>query len=466
MKTYDVTVIGAGPGGYVAAIRAAQRGASVALIEREHLGGTCLNWGCIPTKTLIGCADVFSQIKHAATFGVSIDGNVAADWDAMMGRKNKVVSTLRQGIGTLTKSNDVDVIQGEASFKNRKHIIIKAADGTRTEIETGSVIIATGGDAAVPGFIPESDLVFTSREILDIEALPESIVILGGGVIGCEFACLFARLGVTVTIVELLPGILPGQDDDVVRTATNELKKLGIKVLTKSKMTDIKADEGEIVATVGDKQITAECMLVCVGRRAVTSGLNLAAAGVRTDDYGCIPVNTKCRTNVAGIYAIGDVTGGIQLAHRASAMGICAANAATGADVSYTDTLVPGCIFTSPEIGAVGLTEQAAKEQGIDVKVGKFPFAALGKAMALGETSGFCKIVTDAETDQVLGVHMVGPHATDLIAEAATAMKLEVTAEELASTIHAHPTLAEATMEAAHAVHDACIHLPRPRKRR
>jgi dihydrolipoamide dehydrogenase len=268
-----------------------------------------------------------------------------------------------------------------------------------------------------------------------------------------------------VTLVEMLPEILPMVDADVARVVKLSMKNLGIKVMTKAKMSDIKSTGKTVTATAGGEKLRADQLLVCVGRVPCTNGLDLASAGLETDETGHLKVNEKCRTNVPGIYAIGDITGVIQYAHRASAMGICAANNATGQADTYSDNVVPGCIFTKPQIGAVGITEAEAKEQGMAVKVGKFPFIALGKAQVLGETDGFCKIIADSATDQVLGAHIVGPHATDLIAEVATGMTFEITAAELGQAIHAHPTLAEAAMEAAHAVHEQCIHLPKPRKR-
>jgi len=466
MAKYDVAVIGAGPGGYVAAIRAAQLDGKVAVIEKELLGGVCLNWGCIPTKTLLACADAFSQVKEAGRFGVKVEGEVSCDWEAMLERKRQTVEGLRNGIEALLKSNGVDVIRGTASFVDRKTLKVAGAEKSPRKIEAGAIIVATGGETVVPGFVPRHDNILTSKSALDNPELPESVIVLGGGIIGCEFACLYERLGVEVTVVEMLPQILPNQDKDVARTVATAMKKRGIKVMTNSRMTDIAAKGKGVSAKVGDAEIAARAMLVCVGRRPVTDGLNLAAAGLKTDEQGLLPVNEKCRTKAPSIYAIGDASGMLQLAHRASAMGVCAASNAMGQPDTYRDDLVPSCIFTAPEIGAVGRTEADLREAGVDVKVGKFPFAALGKAHAIQETGGFCKVVADAETDQVLGVQIVGPHATDLIAEAATAMHLETTAAELARAIHAHPTLAEAVMEAAHAVHDQCIHLPRPRRKR
>ncbi|HBC88193.1 MAG TPA: dihydrolipoyl dehydrogenase [Lentisphaeria bacterium] len=461
---FDICVIGAGPGGYVAAIRAAQNGAKVAIIEKEYLGGTCLNWGCIPTKTLIASAEVLHKAKTASDFGIKIDGNVSPDWPAMLGRKTSVVEKLRGGIGMLLKNAGVTAFTGSASFADRKTINVAGTDGRKEKVSADKFIIASGSEPAMPGFIPKSKRIITSTEILSINEIPKSLLVLGGGVIGCEFACLFAELGTKVTVVEMMPNILPLQDKELSRILSREMKARGIEIFVGSPMEKIEADGKSVNGVVGKEKISADYMLVSIGRIPVTKSLNLAAAGIAANEKGWIPVDTKCRTSVPGIYAIGDVTGRVQLAHFASAMGLCAADNATGKDCEFREDLVPGCIFTSPEIGTVGLSEEQCKEKNIAYNVGKFPFAALGKAMAINETSGFCKIIADSATDQVIGVHIAGPHATDLISEAVTAMNLEVTAKALGKAIHAHPTLGEAMMEAAHAVHGESVHMLAPRK--
>lgn len=467
MKSFDIAVLGSGPGGYVGAIRAAQLGASVVVIENENIGGVCLNWGCIPTKTLIHSADVYSSAREAADFGVSISGEITVDWPTMTKRKDTVVGTLCKGVGSLLKSNGVPVIKGTAGFVNRGTLEVTDESGATQQIRAAKTIVATGGKPVWPGFLPpQSPRLMTSRGALTMAALPSSLLVLGGGIIGCEWACMFARLGVSVTVVEMLPSILPQQDKETARIVAQSMKKLGIDLRTSSRMDSVEDTGKGINAAVGDDTIEADCMLVSVGRTARTDGLHPENAGLELDESGCIPVDERCSTVVPGIYAIGDVTGGIQLAHRASAMGICAAENAAGERSRHDDSLVPSCIFTTPEIGAVGLTVEQAKNNGHTVRSGKFPFQALGKALAIGETGGFSKIVADAETDQVLGVHIVGPHATDLISEAAAAMKLEITAEELGRVIHPHPTLSESVMEAAHAVHGTCIHAPPLRKKR
>lgn len=464
-QDFDVCVIGAGPGGYVAAIRAGQSGLKTALIEKSHFGGTCLNIGCIPTKTLIAGVDVLKHVRHAAEFGVETGGEPKVNWGKMLARKDDVVGKLRNGIASLLKSAGVTVFNGCGGFIDRKTVAVNGGSDNGAVIRAKNIIIASGSESLVPGFIPDSPRVITSTELLSIPKLPKSLMILGGGVIGCEFACLFAELGVKVTVVEMLPSILPNLDKDVSSTLAKSMTAAGVEIMTGTPMTDIKASKSGVSAMVGTVKLSADYLLVSIGRKAVAAELNLPAAGVKTDQRGWIPVDERCRTNIPGIYAIGDIGGKIWLAHLASAMGSCAVDNITGKNATISYDLVPGCIFTAPEIGTVGMTEDQCKEKGIDYHIGKFPFAALGKAMAIGETEGFVKIIADKNTDQVLGVHIVGPHATDLIAEAVPAMELEITAAELGKAIHAHPTLGEAMMEAAHAVHGQCAHMPTRKKR-
>ena len=465
MKNFDVCVIGGGPGGYVAAIRAGQNGLSVALVERKNLGGTCLNIGCIPTKTLIAGGEVYEKALAAAEFGVDISGKITPNWAKMLERKNDVVGKLRGGIASLLKAAGVTVFNGTATFLARKDVMVMDGADAGTRISAGNIIIATGSESLVPGFIPRSPRVMTSTELLDIKEIPKSLLVLGGGVIGCEFACLFAGLGTKVTVVEMLPSILPPVDKEVSKLLTRKMTEMGITIMTGEAMSDIKATKTGVSAKVGKDAVKGDYLLVSIGRKAVTDGLNLAAAGVNTNERGWIPVDEHCRTNAPGIYAIGDIGGKIWLAHLASAMGCCAVDNICGKRNEFNYDLIPGCIFTKPEIGMLGQTEEQLKEQGIAYKVGKFPFAALGKAMAINDTDGFVKILADAETDRILGVHIVGPHATDLIAEAGPAMQMEATARELGKAIHAHPTLGEAMMEAAHAVHGESAHIPTRRKR-
>jgi dihydrolipoamide dehydrogenase len=463
MDTFDVVVIGAGPGGYPAAIRATQLGASVAIVERERLGGTCLNWGCIPTKALIAAADTFERIKHAGELGISVQG-ATANYAAMIGHKNKVVQQLRGGVGSLLTGNGVRQFAGTASFVDRRNIEVAGENGS-VRIGAGKVIIATGSTSAMPGFLPKSPRVVESRAFLDLDRLPATMIVMGGGFIGCELACMAAMLGSKVTIVELLEDILLLLDPDVRREVRGHMEKqLGIRVLTGKALEKISAGADGVGGNFGDEKLTAELLLCAVGRKPVTDGLKLENAGLKTNERGFIEADDYCRTSVAGIYAIGDVTGKIQLAHYATAQGIAAAENAVKPKAAKHDTIVPNVIFTSPEVGTAGLSEDDAKKKGRAVKTGKFRFAGLGKGLATGETTGFVKWIADAATDQLLGAAAVGPHATELVAEAATAIRAELTVAELGRTIHAHPTFSESWMEAAHAVHGECIHAP-PKKR-
>jgi len=460
METFDIVVIGAGPGGYPAAIRAAQLGASVAIIEREQLGGTCLNCGCIPTKSLIAGADLFHHIQHAAPLGINVKG-ATADYAAMVAHKNKVVAQLRGGINSLLTGNGVKVFTGAASFVDRNTLDVSGA-----RVGAKKIIIATGSTSAVPSFIPKHPRVVESKGFLELASLPKTLTVLGGGYIGCELACMAAMLGVKVTIVELLEDILLLLDADVRREVRASMEKdLGIRVLTGKALEKISADDKGARGKVGDETIEAELMLVSVGRKPVTDGLKLENAGVKTSDMGFVPVDDFGRTNVANIFAIGDVNGRVQLAHNATSQGITAAETACGRKPRKYESLVPGVIFTNPEVALVGLTEADAQRQNRAVKTGKFRLGGLGRAIAAGQTAGFVKWIADAQTDQLLGAAMVGAHATDLIAEAALAIRSELTVAELGRTIHAHPTFSESWMEAAHAVHGECIHgLPKRKK--
>ena len=465
MQEFDVLVIGGGPGGYVAAIRAAKNGAKTALVERKELGGTCLNIGCIPTKTLIAGVDVYHKARHAMEFGVKISGEISPDWEAMLARKDSVIKTLRGGIGSLLKAAGVTVFKGHGVFTGRKTVKVVDGEGKEAEeITAGKIIIASGSETLVPGFIPKGKRVITSTELLSIPEIPKSLLILGGGVIGCEFACLFAELGTKVTIVEMLDSIMPNIDRETSKVVASQMQKMGIEIMNGKPLGDLKADDKGVSGKVGDLTVSADYLLVSIGRKPALEGMNIAASGVKTNERGWISVDSSCRTNVPGIFAIGDATGSWQLAHAASAMGVVAADVACGKKNAFDGSLVPGCIFTSPEIGSVGKSQEQCDKEGIETRVGKFPFAALGKAMAINETTGFCKIIADAKTDQILGVHIVGPHATDLIAEACPALHLEITAKELGKAIHAHPTLGEAMMEAAHAVHGESAHIPSKRR--
>ena len=459
MEKFDVVVIGGGPGGYPAAIRAAQLGASVAIVEMDAFGGTCLNRGCIPTKTLIASSDLYYRMNHAAELGLSA-GETSFDYNAIVERKDGVVAKLRKGISQLLKANKVNIFDGLGAFESRNIIRITQADGDVERIEAGRCIIATGSRSAVPGFLPEHQRVVDSTGMLALTELPESMIVLGGGVIGCEFACMAAQLGTKVTIVELLDDILVMLDADIRREMKRRMKKeLGITIITGNALADIKANDLGVSGVVGEEQIEAELMLAAIGRQPMTEGLELANAGIDATELGFVEINEYCGTRVPGIYAVGDVTlGSTQLAHAATAQGITAAENCVEKKRVKASRVVPACIFTVPEVGCVGITEIDAKEQGMDVKIGKFMFGGLGKAMASGEAAGFTKLIASTDTGQILGASVVGPHATELISEAAVAINMEMTTKELAKTIHCHPTFSEAWMEAAEAADGECIH--------
>ncbi len=456
---YQVAVIGGGPGGYVAAIRAAQLGAKVCVIEKDELGGTCLNRGCIPTKALVGSVSTLSRVKHAADFGIEVQG-VKVNFAQMMERKNRVVDQLVQGIHFLFKKNKIDLISGSARIVKPGLIAVTVADGSAQEVTAENIIVATGSEPAlIQALGYNGTTVITSNEALRLEQVPASLLVIGGGVIGCEFACIFAELGTQVTIVDVMPTILPMVDKEAARQMQGLLKRRGITIKTKAGISKVETGADGVTATLDSGEtITASQVLISIGRTLNTSGLGLEENGVNLGPKGEIIVDDRLRTNVPGIYAIGDVTNKIQLAHVASAQGQVAAENIMGIDTVMDYTVVPSCIFTAPEVASVGLSTQQAEAEGRAVKTGKFNFLASGKALAMGEAEGFVKMIADAETDQILGVHIVGPHATDLIAEASLAIKMGATAAQVAKTIHAHPTLAETMMEAAEAVHGLCIH--------
>ncbi|MGA3166002.1 MAG: dihydrolipoyl dehydrogenase [Terriglobia bacterium] len=464
MAAFDIVVIGAGPGGYPASIRAAQLGASVALVEKEELGGTCLNWGCIPTKTLIASSELYARIKSAGALGLRVE-NASYDYAAMSERKDQVIQKLRNGIKQLLKANGITVFRGSAAFENRNRIQVtpqgSSADSASGPVilAAGKTIIATGTASALASFLPRHARVVDSKTFLNLKSLPASALVLGGGVIGCEFACLLAQLGARVAVVELLGDILWGLDADVRRELRRHMEKaLGIRILTGATLEDIAADDRGVRGRVGPERLEAELLLAALGRKPVTQELRVENAGLTPNERGFLDVDAYGRTSVATIYAVGDVTGGPLLAHAATSQGLVAAENACGLYLRKNEKVIPNCIFTSPEIGAVGLSEQEAGQQGRKIKTGKFLLGASGKALAIGETAGFVKWVADAETGQLLGAHAVGSHATDLIAEAVVAIRAELTATELAHTMHAHPTLAEVWMEAAHVLQGEPLH--------
>lgn len=457
-----VLILGGGPGGYVAAIRAAQLGADVTIVEKKYFGGTCLNVGCIPTKVLLHTTDLYHELlKNGKNLGIRM-GSADIDWSRLLDRKSEIVRAMVGGVESLLLSNQVTILFGEGRFVSSNQMEVVSDNGDRQLADFDYAIIATGSEPTVPP-IPgiDSEGIMTSNEILSIEALPKSLCIIGGGVIGSEFASLFSRLGVEVSIIEMLPRIVVTMDEEIVSYLDYELRNQGVKILTKSKVEGFEPFSGGVRVRVssaeGNQVVEAEKVLLSIGRRPVTSNLGLEKIGISVEKG--IVVKKNMQTSVSNIYAIGDCTGGIMLAHVASAQGIMAAEAIMKKKSRMDFRTIPYCIYTKPEIASVGMTEDQAREAGIDCVVGRFPLMANGKALILGETEGLVKFVVNAKTHEILGMHMAGPKATELIVEGAMALRLEATVDEIITTIHAHPTVAESLQESAHAVHGNAIHL-------
>lgn len=456
---YDIAVLGGGPGGYVAAIRAAQLGKKVALVEARELGGTCLNRGCIPTKALLHGAEVYEQTVNSSAFGV-LANEVGFDYTRMAAYKSATVEKLVSGIGMLEKAHGVTVINGFGRLSDAHSMVIERSSEESVSISFDKLILATGSSPARPPIEGiDGQNIVTSDDILTMTELPESFVIIGGGVIGIEFATLFATLGKPVTVIEMMPSILPGADADIVRTCMRVLKKKKVSIVNNAKVTKLEGgDTVTVTYELNGKEKMAEgaCCVVSVGRKAETRGIGLEEIGVEFN-RNFIAIDDRCRTNIENVYAIGDITGKIQLAHVASAQGLVAAANAAGHDETMNYDVVPSCIYTSPEIAFVGVSEDKAKAQGIEYKIGTFNVAGNGRAMVMGENLGLVKLISDME-GKLIGAQLMCPRATDMIAELAAVMKLGGSVKDIADTIHPHPTVSECVMEAAHDWEGLCCH--------
>jgi len=463
-KSYEAIVIGGGPGGYVCAIRLGQLGVKTLVVEREYMGGVCLNWGCIPSKALIAATGLVDRIKHAETMGITVSG-VSVDIGKMQTWKNGIVKKLTSGVGSLVKSSGGEIVMGTAKLKSATEVVVETSDGkTETYTATKGIVIATGATpVVVPGFEPDGDTVITAREAISLTEAPKAMAVIGGGVIGLELGTVYQKLGTKVTVVEMLPQLLTGVDKDLVQVVKRRFEKLGGEVLLEAKAKGIKKSgkKTSLEVEVGGETKTIACdkVLVAVGFRPNSAELGLDAAGVKLDARGHIVVGEQSQTNVKGVYAIGDVTGAPYLAHRASKQGEVAAEVIAGKKAAFDVRAMPSAIFTDPEVATVGVSEAQAKEKGLDVKIGKFPFAVSGRAMAIDETQGFVKSIVDAKSGQVLGVGIVGPEASELVGEATLAIEMCAYAEDVALTVHTHPTLSEALNESfRHALKEA-IHI-------
>ena len=460
---YDIIVLGSGPGGYVTAIRASQLGFKVAVIEKENLGGICLNWGCIPTKALLKSAQVFDYLKHAADYGLTVS-DFDKDFSAVVKRSRDVADGMSKGVQFLMKKNKIDVIDGFGKVKPGKKVDVKAADGTVTEYTADHIIIATGARSReLPNLPQDGKKVIGYRQAMTLAEQPKSMIVVGSGAIGVEFAHFYNAMGTDVTVVEFMPNVVPVEDEDISKQMERSLKKSGIKIMTNSSVERIDTTGNGVKAFVktakGEEVLEADILLSAVGIKTNIENIGLEETGIATD-RDKILVNTFYQTNVPGYYAIGDVTPGQALAHVASAEGILCVEKIAGLHVDALDYgNIPGCTYATPEIASVGMTEKQAIEKGYEIKVGKFPFSASGKAKAAGTPDGFVKVIFDAKYGEWLGCHMIGAGVTDMIAEAVVARKLETTGHEILKAVHPHPTMSEAVMEAVAMAYGEVIHL-------
>ncbi len=461
---YDIIVIGSGPGGYVAAIRAAQLGFKTAVVERAELGGICLNWGCIPTKALLKSAQVFNYLKHAADYGVNVDGNVRPDFEAMVKRSRGVADGMSKGIQFLFKKNNITILNGSGMVKPGKKVSVTDADGNTSEYTAKHIILATGARSReLPNLKQDGKKIIGYREAMTLDHQPKSMVVVGSGAIGSEFAYFYNSIGTKVTLVEFMPNVVPLEDEEVSKQLERSFKKQGMTVMTSASVESV--DTGgdlckvKIKTKKGEEIVEAEIVLSAVGIATNLEGLGLEETGIAFEG-GKVLVDEWYKTNIEGYYAIGDIVRGPALAHVASHEGITCVEKIAGLNPEAMDYgNIPGCTYTSPEVASVGLTEKAAKEAGYEIKVGKFPFSASGKASAGGNKDGFIKVIFDARYGEWLGAHMIGDNVTEMIAEAVVARKLETTGHEIIKSVHPHPTMSEAVMEAVAAAYGEVIHL-------
>jgi dihydrolipoamide dehydrogenase len=465
MNNYDVAVIGSGPGGYVAAIRCAQLGLKTAIIEKYNtLGGTCLNVGCIPSKALLDSSHhYYDATKHFKTHGINVSG-LSVNFQQMIARKNEVVTQTSGGINYLMDKNNIDIFQGVGSFSDATHIVISKTDGTSETIEASKIIIATGSKpASLPFISVDKKRVITSTEALSLTEIPKHLIVIGGGVIGLELGSVYSRLGSEVSVIEYMPNITPGMDAMLSKELQKSLKKQGLKIYTSHKVTSVENKGKEVVVIADDKkgnpvEFKGDYTLISVGRKPYTEGLGLDKVGIKVSERGQIETNEHLQTNVSNIYAIGDVVKGAMLAHKAEEEGTLVAELIAGQKPHIDYNLIPGVVYTWPEVAAVGKTEEQLKEAGVNYKSGTFAMRALGRARASMDLDGQIKVLANAETDEILGVHMIGARAADMIAEAVIAMEFRASSEDIARSSHAHPTFTEAFKEACLAVNDRAIH--------